>query len=167
MTPHPGDHESRLAAEPLDTADSAALNAVRAYFDEIDPVPDGLVERIQFEITLDALTAEVATLTRIDLADAGVRSTTTEAVRTITFTSETLTTMVTITQHADASVRIDGWAAPGGKIQVEVQLSGGSEQTVADEDGRFAFSCLPSGLARFVLHRGDAGSTVISPTIEL
>ena len=61
------------AAEPLDRDDFALLNSLRAFYDEHDPVPDGLVERIQFEITLDALHAEVATLTQLDLADAGAR----------------------------------------------------------------------------------------------
>ena len=80
--------EERLAAEPIDHDDLALLNSLRAYYDEHDPVPDGLVERIQFELTLDALEAEVATLTQLDLSEAGARGSATEAVRTITFTSE-------------------------------------------------------------------------------
>ena len=63
--------EERLAAEKLDADDFAMLNSLRAFYDENDPVPDGLVERIQFEITLDALHAEVATLTQLDLAAPG------------------------------------------------------------------------------------------------
>ena len=105
--------EERLAAEKLDPSDYAILNSLRAFYDETDPVPDGLVERIQFEITLDALHAEVATLTQLDLAASGARGTATEAVRTITFTSESLTTMVTLTPQPAGTLRIDGWAAPG------------------------------------------------------
>ncbi len=89
--------EELLAAEELDPSDFALLNSLRAYYDERDPVPDGLVDRIQFHVTLDALHTEVATLTQLDMAAAGTRSTTTEAVRTITFTSDSLTTMVTLT----------------------------------------------------------------------
>ena len=107
--------EERLAAEPLDPEDMALLNSLRAYYDEHDPVPDGLVERIQFELTLDALEAEVATLTQLDLASAGTRSAATESVRTITFTSESMTTMVTITPDGEGSVRVDGWAANCGR----------------------------------------------------
>jgi hypothetical protein len=84
--------EELLAAEELDPSDFALLNSLRAYYDERDPVPDGLVDRIQFHLTLDALHTEVATLTQLDMAAAGTRSTTTEAVRTITFTSDSLTT---------------------------------------------------------------------------
>ena len=73
--------EAELAGQPLDPSDFALLNFLRAYYDEHDPVPDGLVERIQFELTLDALHAELATLMQMDMAGAGVRSAAPEAVR--------------------------------------------------------------------------------------
>jgi hypothetical protein len=161
--------EDQLAAEELDSSDFALLNSLRANFDERDPVPDGLVERIQFEITLDALNTEVATLTQLDLAAAGTRSTTTEAVRTITFTSDSLTTMVTLTPLPDGTVRVDGWAAPGSGLRVELLLADGPRNTYADDDGRFVFESVPSGLAKFALYvRRESGfSTVLSPAIEL
>jgi hypothetical protein len=161
--------EERLAAEELDPSDFALLNSLRAYYDERDPVPDGLVDRIQFHLTLDALHTEVATLTQLDLAAAGTRSTTTEAVRTITFTSDSLTTMVTLTPLDDGTVRIDGWAAPGAGVRVEVLLSDGPRNTYADEDGRFVFEGVPRGLAKFALYvpRERDFSTVLSPAIEL
>ena len=158
--------EERLAAESLDADDFALLNSLRAYYDEHDPVPDGLVERIQFELTLDALQAEVATLTQLDLA--GARSAAMESVRTITFTSESMTTMVTITPDGEGSVRIDGWAAPGAGIRVEILLADGTRETSADDDGRFVFEQVPTGLVKFALHPADGESTtVVSPTMEL
>jgi hypothetical protein len=168
MTPV-NDPEAALAAEPMDATDSAILNSLRAYFDETDPVPDGLVDRISFELTLDALHAEVATLTHLDLATAGVRTAATEAVRSITFTSESLTTMVTLTPEPDGTVRVDGWVAPGAGVRVEILLTGGPISTQADDDGRFVFEHVPSGLAKFALHslRGEDVATVLSPTIEL
>ena len=160
--------EERLAAESLDADDFALLNSLRAYYDEHDPVPDGLVERIQFELTLDALQTEVATLTQLDLASAGTRSASTESVRTITFTSESMTTMVTITPDGEGSVRIDGWAAPGAGIRVEILLTDGTRETYADDDGRFVFEQVPTGLVKFALHPADGESTtVVSPTMEL
>lgn len=169
MTLSDAAREAALAAEELDTSDLAVLNSIRAYYDESDPLPDGLVDRIQFEITLDALHAEVATLTRMDLVSQGVRSAATEAVRTITFTSESLTTMVTITPQPDGSVRVDGWAAPGAGLRVEVLLAAGPRETHADEDGRFVFEGLPTGLAKFALHvpKDKEYATVLSPTVEL
>jgi hypothetical protein len=161
--------EERLAAEPMDQDDFAVLNALRAYYDEHDPVPDGLVERIQFEITLDALQAEVATLTQLDLADAGARGSAPEAVRTITFTSESATTMVTISPTGEGLVRVDGWLAPGAGVRVELLLADGSRNSVADEDGRFVFEEVPAGLAKFALYlpAGATSATVVSPTVEL
>lgn len=169
MNTSPADREAELAGQSLDNSDLAVLNAIRAMYDEADPVPSGLVERIQFEITLDALEAELATLMQLDLADAGARGTSTEAVRTITFTSESLTTMVTLTPQPGGTVRVDGWAAPGAGIRVEVLLPGGPRETRADEDGRFVFEGLPSGLAKFALHveTANGSSTVMSPTVEL
>jgi hypothetical protein len=169
MNAYDAAREAELAGQPLDPTDFALLNSLRAYYEERDPVPDGLVERIQFELTLDALNAEVATLMQLDLAEAGVRSTATEAVRTITFTSESLTTMVTLTPQPDDTVRVDGWAAPGAGIRVELLLPQGNRETFADEDGRFVFEEVSAGLAKFALYvpRGDGFSTVVSPTIEL
>jgi len=163
------DVEVSLAAEDLDPSDFVLLNSLRAYFDEHDPVPDGLVERIQFQITLDALHTEVATLTQLDMATAGTRSAATETVRTITFSSESLTTMVTLTPLGDGTVRVDGWAAPGAGIRVEVLLSNGPRNTYADEDGRFVFEHVPCGLAKFALYvpHDSELSTVLSPSIEL
>lgn len=166
MTPGP---DADLSPDSdLDTVDLAVLNAVRAWYDETDPVPAGLVERIEFELTLDALHTEVAELMLMDSA-AGVRSASTESVRTVTFTSQTLTTMITITPQAPGTVRVDGWIAPGQPLQVEVHLASGTITTTADEDGRFVLTDVPSGLAKFalLLVHGDEEQTVLSPTIEL
>jgi hypothetical protein len=170
------DHEElALAAGELDDADRALVAALADLYRAVDPVPDGLVERIQFELTLDALQAEVATLTQLDLAASGARSapaagTITEAVRTITFSAETVTTMVTLTRQDDRTIRVDGWVVPGAGLRVEVLLADGGRQTETDADGRFVVEGLPRGLAKFALHLVTAdGSphTVVSPTIEL
>jgi hypothetical protein len=170
MTTYDDGDELALAAAELDEADEALLAAIAALYTEADPMPEGLVERIQFEITLDAQRAEVATLTQLDLVASGARGASTEAVRTITFSAESVTTMVTITQQPDRTVRVDGWAVPGAGVRVEVLLADDSQETVADADGRFVFDALPAGLAKLVLHTmDDAGTphTVVSPTIEL
>jgi hypothetical protein len=161
--------EEKLAAEELDPSDFALLNSLRAYYDERDPVPDGLEDRIQFHVTLDALHTEIATLTQLDMATSGTRSAATETVRTITFTSDSLTTMVTLTPLGDGTVRVDGWAAPGAGIRVEVLLPDGPRDTYADDDGRFVFEGVPCGLAKFALYVpcDREFSTVLSPAIEI
>lgn len=167
MTPrhsHPALDE--LAAGPIDANDLRALEQLAALYDTLDPVPTGMVDRIAFAITLDALHAELAEIERS--ADfAGVRSGATEA-QNVTFTSSNLTTMVTITGQSADRVRIDGWAAPGGGFGVELRAAGAILHATADEDGRFVFEDVPRGMAQFVLRppSGSAQPPVITPSIE-
>jgi hypothetical protein len=156
-----------LAAGPLDDADARVFAQLAELYDTLDPVPAGLVDRVQFAITLDALHAELAELQRSgDLV--GVRSETTEA-QNITFTSTNLTTMVTITPLSSDRIRIDGWVAPGAGVAVELRRSGSVEHTVADDDGRFVFDDVPRGMAQFVLRPPESSQQppVVTPAVEL
>ena len=157
------------ASGPLDEQDVSVLGHVAAMYDAADPVPGGLVDRLRFAITLDALQAEIAQLERMDLTLAGARTADATEVRTITFTSASLTTMVTIGQAGADRVRVDGWAAPGAGLSVELRTTDGVLRTVADESGRFVFDSVARGLVRFVLRAadGDAHPPVITPSVEL
>jgi hypothetical protein len=159
---------AELIEGPLDVEDDRLLRQVAAVYDTVDPVPNGLIERIQFGITLDALQAEIAELQR-DGDLAGVRTDAAAAAQTVTFTSASLTTMVTITPISADRVRLDGWAAPGGGVVVDLRVSGENLTTTADADGRFVFEDVPRGLAQFVLRppSGTAQNAVITPSIEL
>jgi hypothetical protein len=157
-----------LAAGQIDDEDLRTLHKMGALYETLDPVPSGLVERIQFGMTLDALHAEIAELVRSsDLV--GVRSGDATEVQTVTFTSTSLTTMVTITPTSGDRVRIDGWAAPGAGVSVELRTSEATLQTTADDDGRFVFEDVPRGLAQFVLRppAGSAQPPVVTPSIEI
>jgi hypothetical protein len=157
-----------MAASQIDAHDVRVLEQMANLYESLDPVPANLVERIQFGITLDALHAEIAELQRSgDLV--GVRSSEATEAQTVTFTTSSLTVMVTITPMSADRVRVDGWAAPGAGVQVELRLVGGSEHTVADDDGRFVFDDVPRGLAQFLLRPppGDAHSPVVTPSIEI
>jgi len=165
-SPRPGLGE--LAAGQIDAEDVRVLRRTAELYDALDPVPTGLLDRIQFGITLDALHAEIAELQRTgDLA--GVRSGEATEAQTVTFTSVSLTTMVTITPTSADRARIDGWAAPGGGVLVELRLVGDSLHTVADADGRFVFDDVPRGLVQFVLRSPSVagGRPVITPSIEI
>lgn len=169
MTPkaHRNDVDD-LAARAIDDEDLHILARMAELYDAVDPVPDGLIDRIQFGITLDALHAEIAELQRSsDLV--GVRSHEATEAQTVTFTSASLSTMVTITPTSADRVRIDGWAAPGGGVHVELRCVGQAFSTVADADGRFVFDDVPRGLAQFLLTppAGSAKGPVVTPSIEL
>jgi hypothetical protein len=157
-----------LADAPLDDEDLRVLARMAALYDDIDPMPTGVVDRIEFALTLDALHAEVAELQRTaELA--GVRSAEATEARTVTFASSSLTVMITITAATAQSVRLDGWAAPGGEVAVELRTETATLRTEADADGRFVFDDVPRGLARLLLTPAEStGLTpVVTPSIEL
>lgn len=157
-----------LAKGAIDEVDAELLLRTARMFDTLDPVPPGLVDRINFGLTLDALHAEIAELQRSSEL-AGVRAEAGGDVQTVTFTSTTLTTMITVTPTSGDRVRIDGWIAPGGSVTVEFRGRAESRETAADDDGRFVFDDVPRGLAQFVLR--PSGKThprpVVTPAIEI
>jgi hypothetical protein len=169
MSPQPHRRQlDELAAESIDADDLRMFSDVARVYRTLDPVPAGLVDRIRFGITLDALHAEIAELQRTG-GLAGVRTSGATAAQTVTFTSPSLTTMVTITPTSADHVRLDGWAAPGGGVEVELRLVGDTLSTTADANGRFVFADVPRGFAQFLLRppTGSAQSTVVTPSIEL
>ena len=167
MTARPQPDLDEMAAGAIDAEDIRLLAHLADLYDRADPVPPTLVDRVQFDITLDALHAEVAELQRTgDLV--GVRSTDSD-VQTVTFTSTAFSTMITITATSADQVRIDGWVAPSEQLSVELRTAETSQHTDSDEDGRFVFAAVPRGLARFVLRRHGSGDEppVVTPSIEL
>jgi hypothetical protein len=168
MSPSESVELDQLAAGEPDEMDELVLHGLAGIYNTLDAVPDALVERIQFGITLDALHAEIAELQRSgDLV--GVRAEEMTEARTVTFTSTTLTTMVTITPLSAEQARIDGWVAPGGGVTVEARTSEGVTTTVADADGRFVFEELARGMVQFTVRppEGLANPPVLTPTIEI
>jgi hypothetical protein len=168
MTSSPRPNLDELAAGEIDDADIRVLNQMAQIHDALDPVPSGLVDRIQFGITLDALHAEIAELQRSgDLA--GVRSETGTEAQTVTFTSASLTTMVTITPVNADRVRIDGWVAPGGDVVVELRIVHDTLVVTADSDGRFVFDDVAHGLVQFLIRppEGVGHPPVVTPSIQI
>jgi hypothetical protein len=166
-TPRDAELEA-LAAEPIDADDVRILDRVGQLFDTLDPVPTGLVDRIRFGITLDALHAEIAELERSSEL-AGVRSDGAADAQTVTFTSASLSLMITISVTTADTVRIDGWVAPGGGVTVELRSVGAVLTETADADGRVVFAAVARGLAQFVVRQpgADPRPPVITPSIEI
>lgn len=162
--------EERLAGEALDRTDHAVLAELARIYEQTDPVPEGLVERIGFTLTLANLEIELARLTVQVSEPVGARGE--ERARTVTFSSDSLTTMVTITPQDAGQFRIDGWLAPGGELSVELRTDHGSLRTTADSAGRFEFVEVRGGLVQLVIHptercRVRLGSPVVTPAMEL
>lgn len=163
----------QLATEPLDDRDDAVLGRIAALYSAADPVPPHLADELIFAISLEAMHAELASLVEPDLAMASARSGSAAQpteVKTLTFSSDSLTTMVTISVSGPDRVRIDGWAAPGAGASVELrQGSASSLWATADEDGRFVFEDVPHGMTRFVVRAADpdAHPPVVTPAVEI
>jgi len=162
--------EEQLAAQALDGTDSALLTELARIYEQVDPVPEGLVERIGFTLTLANLEVELARLTAQLSEPVGARGE--ERARTVTFSSNSLTTMVTITPQDAGQYRIDGWLAPGGELSVELRTDHGSLRTMADAAGRFEFVEVRGGLVQLVIHPTEncpvrLGSPVVTPAMEL
>lgn len=138
------------AAEPLDESDVSLLRELADLLDAADPVPEDLVTRIQFSLALDEVYAEVAEITRLPADAMAVRAEASPDMRTetLTFSAERLTAMVTVTRPSREQVRIDGWVAPASAVRVVLRMQEGSQETTADESGRFVFEDVPEGFAQ-------------------
>ncbi|MCL3860042.1 hypothetical protein [Actinotalea sp. K2] len=157
--------------EPMDAADHAVLEALARVLDRVDPVPAGLVDRSLFALTLEGLHAEVTELRVLELAVPAVRGAgdrgTVEA-RTITFTSDPITVMITLSVAPSGGVRIDGWGAPAQRFSVELYRPGATVHAESDDGGSFVLPDVPRGPASLVLRPVDgAGPAVSTPVIEL
>lgn len=129
--------------------DQTLLLAVREMWQDADPVPADLADRVLFALGLEDLEYELMRLADSSTL-AGARGP--ETASTMTFAAHSLTVMVTVSEAGPARCRIDGWIAPGAALRVELFTSRGVQETHADADGRFAFATLPTGLTQLMIH---------------
>ncbi|WP_430781918.1 hypothetical protein [Actinoplanes sp. G11-F43] len=142
----------------IDETDLAILAEMAALYTAADPVPDGLVERIQFVLALDDLDAEVLRLTGQTTVAAGARG---EGGRIHTYEIGGLGLTVRIAGLGPGAVRIDGWLAPPAAYRVVLKSGDQLLHRVADPDGRFVFERAPTGPARIFI-RFLAGETALA-----
>lgn len=162
--------ETLLAQGPLDEHDAKILTLIRELHARTDPVPSGLTDRVKFELTLAALHAEIAELEHLSLAQVRDDAATFTTTDSVTFTSSTLSLMVTFGPPEDAAgdtIRVDGWVTSA-RATVELRVGEVSLTTTADEHGRFVIDGVPHGPARFILRpESPDDRPVITPSIEL
>jgi hypothetical protein len=162
---------AELAAQPLDDVDAATLNEVRAVYDDLDPVPPDLVERVKFSLALDEMFDEVARMTRVPQDALATRSDPAQETRTetLTFSADRLTAMVTVNRVSLGTLRLDGWIAPAEPCEVRLRIQGGEDREVlADAQGRFSFDHLGEGFGQLSFHPlpGPAGREPRDATSE-
>lgn len=154
---------------PWDAADHALVADLRRILEQQDPMPAGLVDRALFALTLEGLHAEVAELRRLATPALAVRGEPEpDLARTITFATDAVTAMVTLSPAPGGTVRIDGWIAPPSSFVVELHRPGHVVRTRSDDDGRFVLDQVAPGPAGLVLRAdGGAGPAVSTPVVEI
>jgi hypothetical protein len=152
----------------------ALLGVVRAAWEEHDPVPDGLVARMQqlarAESNLRATDWDYELLQLLDRSEelAGARGG--SGAFTLRFGHDDVDLLLRVVAEGGAS-RIDGWVVPALPMTVQVTEPDGTARGASVEvsdAGRFELTDLRSGLTRLRLEPHDADrTTIVTPTFEI
>jgi len=134
-------------------ADAALFARMRAMWQDIDPAPADLVDRMVAAVAVEDLSREYALLTLVTGDLAAVRGDTDTA--TLQFSDGTTSVLVHVTVTEDGARRIDGWVDA---TALAIRLVQGEREWSTDsgEHGRFAFDSVPAGVSRLRLVARDA-----------
>jgi hypothetical protein len=158
--------------DPMDRYDLDLLSDIVGIYDSLDPMPEMLPDVVLFALGATDLDGEMARLVESESGLVGTRGAQVEHARRVTFSSEHLTVMVAVEPQPGDVVRLDGWAAPGGALHVELRTGDTTLSTECDESGRFVFESVPPGPAQIVLHPtatsdAEVRVPVVTPAIQL
>ncbi|MGL4255441.1 hypothetical protein [Microbacterium sp.] len=140
--------------EPEDFAADAALFArMRRMWEEVDPAPADLVDRMVAAVAVEDLSREYALLTLVEGAMAAVRGDADTA--TLQFSDGTTSVLLHVSATESGARRIDGWVDAAA---LAIRMVQGEREWSADpgEHGRFAFDEVTPGVARLRLVVKDA-----------
>jgi hypothetical protein len=158
-------------------SDEGLLAGVRTYWENNDPVPDGMVARLQTSAALAAsdlydvgLDIELMLLVERTEELAGTRGTSTTAY-TLRFAHDGVDLLLRISTDGARS-RIDGWVVPPSAIAVVVQrdsATGWSDETSLEvgNAGRFELPDLAPGMLRLRLVPADGSTSFMTPAFEI
>ncbi len=144
------------------------LGELADLWDAIDPVPSSLVSRVlavagaEVELAETDFDYELMMLVERSNELAGARG----SAYTLRFSYADVDLLVRAGlasgHRAGPGTRLDGWVVPPDRLRVSVQFVGeagaepvGLPEQVVDENGRFEFTELPSGLVRLWLRPED------------
>jgi hypothetical protein len=129
-------------------ADAALFARMRRMWEDVDPAPADLVDRMVAAVAVEDLSREYALLTLVEEALGAVRSETETA--TLQFSDGTTSVLVHVSATEDGSRRVDGWVDAAA---LAIRLSQGEREWSTDpgEHGRFAFESVPPGVSRLRL----------------
>lgn len=146
--------------------DARMFARLRSLWNDVDPVPAGLIDRMVATVAADGLNREYALLTLVEGQLGAVRG---EAdALTLQFSDGSTSILLHVTTTASGRHRVDGWVDTAA---AEIVLTQGerSRSTSPEETGRFVFDDVPPGLTRVRLTTviGDESRTLSTPQFEL
>ena len=134
-------------------ADAALFARMRRMWEDVDPVPAGLVHQMVAAVAVEDLSREYALLTLVEGTFAAVRGETDTA--TMQFSDGTTSVLLHVTATEGGGRRVDGWVDAAA---LAIRLIQGDREWSAEpgEHGRFAFDEVTPGVARLRLVVRDA-----------
>ncbi|GAA5212598.1 hypothetical protein [Microbacterium kyungheense] len=134
-------------------ADAALFARMRRMWEDVDPMPADLVDRMVAAVAVEDLSREYALLTLVEGTLAAVRGEADTA--TLQFSDGTTSVLVHVTATEGGGRRVDGWVDAAA---LAIRLIQADREWAADpgEHGRFAFDEVTPGVARLRLVVRDA-----------
>lgn len=138
-----------MSTDESTAADAALFARLRAVWEEVDPVPAELVDRMVAAVAVADLSREYALLTLIEGAQqAHVRGE--QDTLTLQFSDGRTSVLLHVSETGDGTRRVDGWVDA---TALAVRLVQGDREWSAEagDGGRFAFDAVRPGLTRLRL----------------
>jgi len=137
-------------------ADAALFARMRAMWEEVDPMPADLVDRMVAAVAVEDLSREYALLTLVEGTLAAVRGESDTA--TLQFSDGATSVLLHVSATEDGGRRVDGWVDASA---LAIRLVQGEREWSAEAGahGRFAFDEITPGIARLrLVVRGSDGA---------
>ncbi|MBD7958206.1 hypothetical protein H9651_11195 [Microbacterium sp. Sa4CUA7] len=150
-------------------SDAALFRALRQTWEQVDPVPTDLVDRMVAVVAAADLSREYALLSLVEgEAHAALRGD--AEMLTLQFSDGTSSVLIHTTENESGGRRIDGWV-DAAATEVVLLRDDADESAVAVQHGRFAFADVPAGVLRLrVVLAGaapDGAAALTTPRFEI
>lgn len=139
------------------TADAALFARMRRMWEQVDPAPAELVDRMVAAVAVADLGREYALLTLVEGASSAVRGESDTA--TLQFSDGSTSVLLHVTATEDDRRRVDGWV-DASTLAVRLVRDEREWDAEPGAHGRFAFDGLAPGMARLRLVVRDAGGGI-------
>ena len=134
-------------------ADAALFARMRRMWEDVDPVPADLVDRMVAAVAVEDLSREYALLTLVEGTLAAVRGESDTA--TLQFSDGTTSVLLHVTATESGKRRVDGWV-DATALAIRLVQTDHEWSAEPGEHGRFAFEEVTPGVARLRLVVRDA-----------